>query len=159
VAAITALAAVVAPVTAWLSAVGSRRHERQIARDTRLYADVRDAYADLVAKLQEYESVMDLSKPRDLVDGPPPAVADLAKDSEWTAALLRASARVATVGSEEVAEAVKTTDDAFEVFWKRLGTAETGSREVTRTHVEEARVAFTKAVRDLERLMRRDVRR
>jgi hypothetical protein len=65
--------------------------------------------------------IMEQSLPRDLVDGPPPALAALVEDSDWAAGLIRASARVATAGSDEVAEAVKVADDAFDVFSNSLG--------------------------------------
>jgi hypothetical protein len=88
----------------------------------------------------------------------PPALVTLLKKPEWEEELVRASARVAVVGSESVAKAVQDVDEAFGAFWDALARFERLAQGDP-SSVEASRDALSQRVRGLEEQMRKDVRR
>jgi hypothetical protein len=160
VAAISAAAAVVAPLTAWLASVGVRRHEREMARDSRLYVDLRDAYVDLLNHLYRIRTAIARSEPREYTTAQdiPPELVKLARDKKFFDSNRQALARAAALGSEDVVEKLQRNARAHDTFWAELNDAEIGLPGAAERY-EEARDSFTASLDELARAIRTDLRR
>lgn len=143
----------------WLGSK-TRQHERDLARDERLYPELQASYAELLERIYEFQEWVGRSFPRDRgeVDGPPAAIAQHLGDEVKEAELRRAFARASTVASEEVASALKSMEEAFLAFWVVLGQAEHGAAGALQL-IKEARKAFDARVEETEAAIRGDVRR
>jgi hypothetical protein len=151
-------------ITALWIAPATRRHERQLASEARLYGDLRDAYASLLEKLYDFQIAVDRARPRHqaqvATEGPPAELLELlheelggSRDRELHAAFARAS----TVASDEVAAALDRVSNAFESFWTTLNRVEI-QVEKSPAKLEEAREEYAQSLTELEKAMRKDVR-
>lgn len=134
-------------------------HERQLARDDHQAVEIREAYAALLEKLYEWQSAMARSQPRDpaLVDGVPGPLRELLERDGWSAELVRANARVATLCSPAVAAASRELEGWLDHFWTELGIFEHG-QSIDASVVVGAVREFDRCLVVLEEAMRADVR-
>jgi hypothetical protein len=163
VAAISAAAAVVAPITSAISLRTSKRLDREIARDARLHQDLQITYSDFLEKLYEMQEAMQRMRPRLPAEaaGLPHALRPFLTD-ESVASWRRRAAITSTIGSEEVATRLSAVMDRLTDFNDALGRAEQtvgGERAELEAGLQPHRDAFNASVEALERSIRADVRR
>lgn len=135
-----------------------REHERTLARDARLNAELREAYEELLRMVFLVEDLVTRTNPIIGPAAPPPPMPPEAD-------VRRVMARVSVIGSEEVFEALERVWAAHRTFWghsrsvdaaRQPGGGE-GGGEPWR-EMQEAREDFLARVRELERLIRSEVR-
>jgi hypothetical protein len=135
-----------------------REHERVLAREARLGSELRAAYEELLRLVFVVEDIINRTNP---IIAPGPAPPSMPPEEE----LRKTIARASVIGSEEVMKAVEALWTAQRAFWINSQTLDSVQQQGGGTNVgdlfrqvQEARDAFRERARELERMIRAEVR-
>jgi hypothetical protein len=136
-------------------AEGQQRNARALARDDRLYADLRSAYFELLTFLNLIGDVIHRTEP---IIGPQPDPPEPPTDEE-TRELF---ARVAAIGSDDVAAALQELTRITRKFWSYVFTVrairDQQAGGAPFQELQETRELFAAKTREIEALIRAELR-